>query len=468
MDENEIFKNPAEVIRQSESSISSPVTAPVLEGSPAKPSFLMPFGVFKILLGIVIVLAIIFITFVFVLPKFSKVKESKIILTYWGLWEDTVTMAPIIADFEKENPGIVINYSKQDIKEYRERLTIRSRNGNGPDVFRFHNSWVPQLSDILLPFPESIITKKDLASNYYPVVKDDLVKAGAIYGIPLQMDTLSLFINKDIFEAAGLKAPTSWIDFMNYSRKMTVKDENNKIQTAGAALGTYDNINHAPDIMAMLFAQDGVDLRDMSSNISGAIDALKFNSSFALPPDNVWDDTLDQSIKAFASGSLAMYFGYSWDYIEIKSLNPNLSFEVHPVPNLPGQNLTIASYLPEGVSGKSKNQKEALLFVKYLARKETAQKLFAEGSKARGFGEPYARVDLADSLKNSAAHAFVSSAPFAISSFFISDTYDNGINSKSNAYLKDAVNSVLKGTSPQSAAETLSQGVAQVLKQYGQ
>ena len=453
MDENTIFQNPI---------------VPPAQDLPSSPPPSMISKSLKILLGVIVVLAVIFLIYNFVLPKLFPSKINKVTLAYWGLWEDLSVFAPIIADFEKEHPNIKINYSNQDIKQYRERLITRSNNGNGPDIFRFHNTWVSQLSDLLLPLPNSTISKEGFDKNYYPVVKKDLIKNGAIYGIPLQIDTLSLYINKDLFQASGVRVPTNWIEFGNTARQLTVKDENNNIKTAGAALGTSNNITHAPDIISMLFAQNGVNLEDISSDTQAVSDTLNFYSSFALPSSNVWDNTLDQSIRVFASGSLAMYFGYSWDFFVIKSINPNLSFDVYPVPSLPGRNITVASYWVEGISSKSAHQKEALLFMKYLTLKETEQRLFTEESKTRNFGEPYARVELAESLKNSVAYPFVANAKLAISSFFVDGTYDNGLNSQMNTYLDIAVDSILEGTSPQSAAETLSQGVTQVLRQYGQ
>jgi len=232
-------------------------------------------------------------------------------------------------------------------------------------------------------------------------------------------------------------------------------------------MGTSNNVTHAPNIVSMLFAQNGVKLNDMSSNISAAGDALNFYGSFAKAPQNVWDDTLDESIKAFASGTLAMYFGYSWDFFTIKTLNPDLAFDIYQVPSLPGQNISIASYWVEGISSKSKHQDDAALFLQYLALKETAQKLYAQESKIRNFGEPYARVDLAESLTDSVAYPFVASAPSATSSFFVDGTLDNGINSQMNKYLNTAIDAILNGSNPQMEAETLSKGVSTVLKQYG-
>ena len=285
----------------------------------------------------------------------------------------------------------------------------------------------------------------------------------------MEIDTLALYINSQLFQAAGLQPPTNWNDFISDARAMTVKDANGKIKTAGAAMGTYDNITHAPDILSLLFLQNGVDLSNMQSSPDRAANALDFYTAFATDQNNVWDNTLDPSLLAFSKGNLAMYFGYSWDYFTIKQDNPNLTFQIAPVPQLPNQDVNLASYWVEGVSVKSKHQKEALLFMKYLAQKSTEESLYAEQAKTRTFGEPYARVDLGGTLKTNPVLApFVDEAPSAFSSPFVDSTYDNGLNQELNTYLGNAVNSVLNGNSPQTALGTLSQGATQVFQKYGQ
>src|SRR3989304_992590 len=105
------------------------------------------------------------------------------------------------------------------------------------------------LSGALFPLPSEVIEKSDFESNFYDVSQKDLVKKGAIYGIPLEMDTLSLFINPQIFaEAEGGAAtpPATWQEFIEAAEKLTKRDDKGKIQIAGAAIGTYDNITHAP------------------------------------------------------------------------------------------------------------------------------------------------------------------------------------------------------------------------------
>lgn len=466
MDENTIFN-----IKQEKVENPNLVVIPPAENYKDDDSSSLLKTILKVVIGITVVGLVLFVVFSFILPRFLNKKAENVTLTYWGLWEDKSAMQVVINDFEKQNPNIKIDYIKQDIKQYRERVAARIQNGTGPDIFRFHNTWTPMFVSYLSPMSSDTIKKEDFKKWFYPVAQTDLIKNGAIYGIPLEIDTLALFINIDSFKAANLETPKTWDDFSraaSVATGVTVKDENGKIKNAGAAMGTFDNITHAPDIISLLLLQNRADLKNLSGSAQNAADAFNFYLSFSQGTDNVWDNSLDQSLLAFSKGNLSMFFGYSWDVITIKGLNPNLNFAVHPVPHLPDRNITIASYWVEGVSVKSNHQKEAQLFMKVLAQKETEQKLFSEVSKTRIFGEPYARVDLADSLKqNSSIYPFVQQGNDAVSSFFVSDTYDNGLNSQMNNYLGNAIRASADNSSIQSAIETLSKGVSQVLQQYG-
>jgi multiple sugar transport system substrate-binding protein len=421
----------------------------------------------KIVIGIGMLIVLGFVGVRFVLPMFSSNGNEKVTLTYWGLWESEKTMAAVINEFQRENPNITVKYSRQDIKQYNDTLQTRIKNGTGPDIFRYHSTWVPMLREELLPLSQDAIKPDDFKKKYYPVVSTDVMKNGAIYGIPLGIDTLAMFVNTEITKEAGVSVPTDWNEFVKSAIKITVKDSAGKIKTAGAALGTYDNITHAPDILGMLFVQNGTDLTDMSKTPTNASETLQFYTSFASGNGKMWDETLDESIKAFTKGQVGFYFGYSWDVFQIRAMNPELKFEVHKVPGLPGRRTTVASYWVEGVSLKTKHPKEAMLFMNFLSKESTVEKIYAEASKSREFGEPYPMVGLKDRLKdNKVVYPFVDQAATAKSTYFVSNTYDNGINDKMNAYLGNAVRASLGNTSPQTAVETLSQGITQVLSLY--
>jgi len=463
--EEEVSQKPQPTIPQKE--VVPPPPPPVDFDSPSPISRIFPF-----LLGLVAIIILIIVA-TQIVPRFLGGGGGAVSLTYWGLWEDENIMKTTIADFERENPQIKINYQKQDIKQYRETLTNRLSQKEGPDIFRFHNTWVPMLKSYLVPVPANTYTNGDFEKTFYPVAQKDL-KAGNNYiGIPLEIDTLSLFINDDDFKAVGLSAPATWDELRSSARQLTVRDSGGRIVKAGVALGAFDNIDASSDILALMMIQNGVDLRKVDKSISRdgrnlGEDTLAYYVSFAQGENRAWDDTLDISTLAFAKEKLAMYFGYSWRVFEIQSLNPSLRFSIYPVPQLAGGSKTFASYWVEGVSKNSSHPKEAFLFLKFLSKQENLQKLFAEQSKLRLFGEPYSRLDLADSLKsNKYAGPFLEKANDAASWYLASNTYDNGVNDQMRKYFQDAVNGVLRGNSPRTVLETAAKGVDVVATQYG-
>ncbi len=429
-----------------------------------------------LMIGVIFIILILLIAGgIFAYSKFQSSKNSReVTLKYWGLWDEAAIMQPVIADFERTHPNIKIQYEKQDIKglgQYIDRLTSRIQNGSGPDIMRFHSSWTLQLRNYLLPFPKDTLEVTELEKDFYKTVERDLKLDGAYYGIPLGIDTLSMFVNSKLLQDKGLAVPQYWNEiFEKYASQLVVKDSSGKIITPSISLGTYDNISHAPDIVALLLLQNGADPYDLTADEGESAEgALKFYTSFSKGEDAVWDETLDNSTLAFAKGNLAIYFGYSWDIFTIRALNPILEYQIVKVPSLAERNNTVASYWAEGVSAKTKYSKEAFEFLTYLSSKETLTKIHETQSKIRPFGTLYPRKSMAPLLSsNELVYPFVAQADNAQSTFFSSDTYDGetGMISQMDVYMGNAIRSINNNTSVATAVETLAKGVSQILSRY--
>ncbi len=423
-------------------------------------------GAFKkillFLLVLVLIGGLVLLVLKVVLPRFQKPKE--VTLTYWGLWEPENVMKGIISEWESKNPSVKINYLQQSPQEYRERLQSALARNEGPDIFRFHITWVPMLKNELDALPTEIMSASEFESNFYPVVGENLRSGSAFLGLPLQIDTLTLFYNQQIFQAAGKTPPTTWDELRQTALDLTVRDESGRIQTAGVALGTTNNVEHWSDILGLMMLQNGVNLAQPNSNL--AADALTFYTIFN-NTDRVWDETLPDSTLAFAGGKVAMYFGFSWDIFEIKNINPDLNFQIAPVPQLPGTDIAWASFWVEGVAKRSQHQEEAWQFLQFLSSQENLQKLYQVQSQLRLFGEIYPYPTMANLLaSNSLLTPFVNQAGKAKTWYLCSRTFDNGLNERMIKYFEDAVNAVNNQNSASEVLETTSQGVTQLLSQY--
>ncbi|MCL4382837.1 extracellular solute-binding protein [Patescibacteria group bacterium] len=403
------------------------------------------------------------------LSLFGSKKEKTVV--WWGLWEDDNIVTPLINEYENSHPGIKIEYIKQSKEDYREKLTNALARGEGPDIFRFHNTWVSMFDQNLDALPSTVMSAGEFTKTFYPVASRDLAFGSSYAGIPLEYDGLTLFVNEDIFTKEGKNIPTTWDDLREVAKSLTQKDDRGVIVRAGVALGSTENVDHWEEIIGLMLYQNGADLNNPTGNLAET--ALQYFTLFSRV-DGVWDETMPPSTVAFASGKVAMYFAPSWRAFEISQENPTLSFKTVPLPQLVSEDsdttsLGYASYWVEGVWTKSKNKDVAWDFLKFMSSKDALEKLYKEASAARGFGEPYSRVDMQELLlDHRILGSIVALAPDAQTWFLASRTFDGktGINTQVSDYFRDAINAINSGTDPKKAMEPLGEGISQVLSQY--
>lgn len=443
-----------------------PAAPPTSVGEPAAPA-ISPFKRFwPWLIGLGAFLVILLLVRS-VLPRLSKPKTAAVVsLTYWGLWEPETIMTEMVEAYRKDHPNVAITYVRQSPKDYRERLQSSLAKGEGPDIFRWHNTWLPQLKNELAPLPGSVYSAGEFDATFFPAAKKDVYAAGSYYGIPLEFDALALFINEDIFsQNPGLKVPTTWDNFRQTALTLTQRDSRGQVIRGGAAMGTASNVDNFSDILGLMILQNGGDPGKPAEETASS--ALKFYTLF-VKQDRSWSEALPNSTLSFATGKAAMMLAPSWRAIEVAQTNPKLNFKLYPVPQLPGTNVAWATYWIEGVAKKSANQAAAWEFLKYLSSPEVLTRMNQLASKQRLLGEPYPRQEMASLLQSDPfAGAIITQALSARSWPLASQTFDNGLNDRIIKYYEDAINAYLKDSGEKQLLETLTAGVSQVLSQYG-
>lgn len=451
--------------------VETPVSAEVGPTSSLPPDFTPPVyeenkKKYMIIIGGVVAFIIFFII-IFKLIFSGKTAAKQVSLTYWGLWEEASVFEPLIEQYRRTNPNITIAYQKMDPRDYREKLIARSKNGQGPDIFRFHNTWLPEIKEIAASLPSTIMPNSEFEKTFYKVHQKDLKIDNYYYGLPLEIDGLVLIYNENLFKKAGISSPpATWDDLTDAVGKLTVKDRSGQLITAGIAIGTTTNVEHFSDIFGLMLAQNGGDISKLDQ--PEAAGALEIYRKFAEPPSVFWDDNMPNSITAFIQEKVAMIIAPSWEALVIKTANPDISLKIAPVPTVPGSPpLSIANYWVEGVSRYSSQQLEAWKFLRFLVEKDNLTKLYEIESKLRPFGELYSRVDLAPLLsQNEYLSSVIKQADYYTSFPLISRTYDNGLNDEIIKYIENAVNATAQGVSYAEALKTAKQGVDQVLTKY--
>lgn len=398
-------------------------------------------------------------------PLGTAVDPSQTVtINYWSVFERREDIQPLLDEFQEKNPGITVVYEQRNVRNYRQQLENIAGTPQGPDVFRFNNSWVKTVRKVLAPIPADLMTTLNPQENYYPVVTDDLKnELGSYLGVPLMYDGLALFYNTQLLRDAGIGAPPAdWDAIMNretgIARRLTVQGGAQGIEVAGIGMGTTNNVDHWQDLFALLMLQADANLALPNKTREYTESALRFFRSGV--EVGAWSSSMPRTTEAFAQGKLAMMFGVSWRAFEIQAANPDLQFAVAPIPQLPGSKIGYANYWIEGVavSSPAAEQAAAWKLLQFLSEKEQLVRRFGLQSAKRLFGEPYPRKDLAANLsQNQYLNGILDSADQAQSWYLADKTFGDGFNDQLAREYEEFING-------RKTTEQLEKSVQDILK----
>ncbi len=330
-------------------------------------------------------------------------------IEYWTVFNNTEELRKLAAKYKQIRPYVKVNIRQVRYEEFDKLFVNSLADDVQPDVISVHSRWLKNYQSRLSPAPKSVdvarITQKtgiqketiieplqialpnarDVSQQYIKTVGEDVIIDGEVYGLPLALDTLALYYNKDLLDASGVPLPpTTWGEILDIVKAATKFSQNGNILQSAIPIGTGKNIDNAADILVLLLMQNDVNVTDGTSvlfadglgeNIENhpTRETLRFLTDFAKRTKEAytWDTYLGNSLDAFIEGRSVFYVGYAFDNDRIKSRAPQMNVEVVPLPQLNKDNpVNVANYWVESVVKKSPNQDIAWDFVRFITDAE--------------------------------------------------------------------------------------------------
>ncbi|MFN8528143.1 MAG: ABC transporter substrate-binding protein [Anaerolineae bacterium] len=197
-------------------------------------------------------------------PIVADIGSGATHISFWnGLTgSDGVTLNEMLAQFAQENPDISVTVEMIVWNTLYQKLQTAFVAGTQPDVFLLHASEVPQFA--------SYGVLRDMGDQYTSGggwLPDDDISAttmsgmmwdGTIYGVPLDNHGRGLWINTDMFDAAGIStdpasAPTTYEGWVDLFQRLTLDANGNNAQSPdfdpenvvqwGFTVGEWPNVN---------------------------------------------------------------------------------------------------------------------------------------------------------------------------------------------------------------------------------
>lgn len=220
------------------------------------------------------------------------------------------------------------------------------------------------------------------------------MRSDGTYGIPIAVDPLVVYFNRDILSASGIAVPPKTWETLTSQTVPSVNkvdDWFNFTQNA-IAFGEFANVTNAKNILSMLILQAGSDIvsESINGNYSVTMDdsegkpnlpgnaALLFYKQFATPGKEAysWNRSMNTDRAQFLSGKLALYFGMGSERPALEYDNANLNYDVARVPQGSGANAqrNYGDFYALAIPRSSKNVQGAYAVATYLGAAPQAER----------------------------------------------------------------------------------------------
>ena len=338
--------------------------------------------------GAIFFVVIVLLVLSGILPGLKDGGSENGMLKIWG-FDKREIFNEGIKTYTEKNQGISINYQQKDSTNWELNILNAIARGESPDILILPSDYLKKLSDKLSVAPKNLITERELSQQFISSALFFLTSQKEILGIPLYVDPLVLYWNKDIFTKELIPLPPStWDEFLETSQRITKKDSADNITISGSAMGRAINIQNAPEILTALFLQSGEKIMDETGKIilgdpinignvaiRPAESALRFFTEFSdqQKTSRSWSSSFAEAQETFLAGKTAMYIGFASEYEEMKRKNPHVEIGISNIPSLDGKKSTFGRLFAFVVPRTSQNYLLAWNFAKFFASSENSK-----------------------------------------------------------------------------------------------
>ena len=312
-------------------------------------------------------------------------EEQRESITLWTNFQVEADLLQKYAQLWSEETGhqATVIHNSIELQQFAQA----TNSADGPDgIFGLAN-------DQLASFVTANLVQ-EVPADFYN--NDDYVDAavqasyvdGKRYGVPIAVETITLFYNTDNVSAP----PATWGELL------TVAKESGGIMFDATSIYYDLGFVRAFDSYIFKWENNTYDVDDIGLGNSGAVQAYSFIRGLVDEGFISADITFDIARSAFESGETAFYIGGPWDVDAFTSAG--VPFAVAPMPTLNERPFVTPVGTQVGfVSSKSKKQDVVWDFYRYLMD-EAAVELYEVGSRIPAKLSVQQQVDMDDATES--------------------------------------------------------------------
>ena len=249
-------------------------------------------------------------------------------------------MNEVKAAFEKDNPDVTLTLVDNPFLGFHDKVINLFQAKQLADVVMAQVDWPVEFAELGILEPlDAFIAKepKPFMDNIFPTFHKKW--RGKQYYLPIETGPVALFYNTEIFKKAGIAGPPkTWDEYVAVAKKVTNPEQ--KIFATTGTMSAEPPTNLTYDLYPLIY-QAGGDVIDERTN------KAVFNSPAGVKAVQWYVDLMNvhkvsvpgilssgekEKRANFAAGNIAMMFEGSFGIPIQRQMNPNLQFDVAPMP----------------------------------------------------------------------------------------------------------------------------------------
>ena len=307
--------------------------------------------------------------------------------SYWGTPDEAASVQAVADKFHEEYPNIKVEVMAIPNEEYVTKLNTMATAGELPDCGIMNESGVLDFASDGLLYD---ISDMYAGAESMPLDSITFKADGAPVAYSAANEVLSLYYNKDMFDAAGLEYPSateamSWDEFVELSKKLTLDANGNNALSADFDKDNIvqygcvvDNWTWQLEVWALSnggrwFTEDG---SACTINDPKVIESIQKVADLTLVENcmpynaGLEDNGMQRSLL---TGTVAMATAGAWNVGTCLNTarEEGLNYGVARLPKMERE-VTICTGGPQVVFSQTKHPEEAMTFIKWYMQEENS------------------------------------------------------------------------------------------------
>ncbi|MGI8914431.1 MAG: ABC transporter substrate-binding protein [Chloroflexota bacterium] len=250
----------------------------------------------------------------------------------------------VVQEFQQQNPNVKINYELFPNQDLQQKLTVLAAAGTSSDCADIETKWMPGFyaSGMLLDLTAYAARAKITADTYFPQEWNKAHIGGKLLIMPLDLQPIVIFYNKDVFAAHGVPLPPAkwddpswtWDELVARAQKLTTSNGAAKTFGVSWPLDWRDSLEtiwgNGGDVLSADHTTSTITMATTTDGFQYHADLI---NKYHVHPNADEAKTLGATLDAFVNGKIAMWANNVTEAFYIAAKKQDVNYDIAPMPS---------------------------------------------------------------------------------------------------------------------------------------